>query len=317
MLIPDANRRIAQWKIPVIALYIVPCALVLAVAVASFAVYSRFQQIQVDRAAMENRLSVQINRLQQSQDEKKDRITELQNQLIDLSSQADQFKESLDRVKELESELGDIANTSDALSGLQLSALDGAGGQAAQEQIGGEALPVTERSVDLLADDTRNNFNQLSSELESSISNISTYEQIILEKQHQARITPSIWPTISHLITSRFGVRRDPFTSSPTFHSGLDIAGKLGDPVYATAEGTVTFVGYDGTHGNHILIDHSGGIVTHYMHLSRILVGKGDEVSKGDKIGLLGSTGRSTGPHVHYEVLKRNQPVDPTPFLKG
>jgi murein DD-endopeptidase MepM/ murein hydrolase activator NlpD len=200
---------------------------------------------------------------------------------------------------------------------LQLSVLDEAGGQAAQEQIGGEPLPVTEQSVDLLADDTRNHFNQLASELESSISNIATYEQIILEKDHQQRITPSIWPTISHLITSGYGVRRDPFTFAPTFHSGLDIAGKTGDPVYATAEGTVTFVGFDATHGNHILIDHTGGIATHYMHLSRILVGKGDQVSKGDKIGLLGSTGRSTGPHVHYEVLKRNQPIDPTPFLKG
>jgi murein DD-endopeptidase MepM/ murein hydrolase activator NlpD len=317
MLIPDANRRIAQWKIPILALFVVPCAIVLAVVIACFAIYSKFQQVQVDKAAMMNRLSHQINHLQQSQDEKKNRITELQNQLIDLSTQADQFKEKLGRVKELESELGDLANTSDALSGLQLSALDEDDGQVAQEQIGGEVLPVTKQSVDLLAYDTRNHFSQLASELESSISNITTYEQIILEKEHQQRITPSIWPTRSHLITSRFGIRRDPFTAAPTFHSGLDIAGKSGDPVYATAEGTVTFIGYDSTHGNHILIDHTGGIVTHYMHLSRILVGKGEQVSKGEKIGLLGSTGRSTGPHVHYEVLKRNQPIDPTPFLKG
>jgi murein DD-endopeptidase MepM/ murein hydrolase activator NlpD len=100
-------------------------------------------------------------------------------------------------------------------------------------------------------------------------------------------------------------------------HTGLDIDGELNDPVYATAEGKVLLAEWDGDHGNHILIDHTQGIKTQYLHLNKMLVSRGTKVLKGQLIGLVGSTGRSTGTHLHYEVRINDVPVNPRPYLLG
>jgi murein DD-endopeptidase MepM/ murein hydrolase activator NlpD len=112
-------------------------------------------------------------------------------------------------------------------------------------------------------------------------------------------------------------MRRDPFTFSMVYHSGLDIGAKTGTPVHAAADGRVSITDYDSYHGNNIVIDHGNGLKTWYMHLSKIGVEKGEEITKSQEIGLVGSTGRSTGPHLHYEVLKDNKSVDPNTYLKG
>jgi murein DD-endopeptidase MepM/ murein hydrolase activator NlpD len=315
MMIPDANRRIVQWKLPVFFIYIIPSCTMLIVVIIAVTVYLMFDRSRVEKASMMNYLNGQIENLRQSIDHKDERITELQSQIIDLSQQADQFKLKLDQVKELENELGDM--TGENIAKLEPTVLFGPSSVNGDSQIGGESRKVTEQNMRELVAATQTNYNQLVSELDTSLSNISSLEQTLQYQEHLRRVTPSIWPTTSRLITSGYGVRMDPFTGQPAFHSGLDIAGKQGDPVFATADGTVTFAGYDATHGNHLLIDHSNGIVTHYMHLSKILVKNREEVSKGEKIGLMGTTGRSTGPHVHYEVLKNNRTVDPTPYLRG
>lgn len=134
-------------------------------------------------------------------------------------------------------------------------------------------------------------------------------------KQQLQRLTPSIWPTTSKVVTSPFGYRKDPFTFSPSFHAGMDISAPENDPVYASADGTVVSTGSDKARGNNIVIEHSRGLRTWYMHLNKVLVHDGDTVQKGDTIGLLGSTGRSTGPHLHYEVIDNGVSVDPRLFL--
>jgi murein DD-endopeptidase MepM/ murein hydrolase activator NlpD len=114
---------------------------------------------------------------------------------------------------------------------------------------------------------------------------------------------------------SPFGHRIDPFTGHLAFHSGLDLAGPIGSKIYSTAEGKVVFAGINGGYGNSIDIDHGYGIITRYGHLSQILVDEGQTVHKGDIIGVQGSTGRSTGPHLHYEVRYHDQPMNPSHFL--
>lgn len=116
---------------------------------------------------------------------------------------------------------------------------------------------------------------------------------------------------------SGFGHRIDPFTGRLAFHSGLDLSGPAGAKILCTAAGTVVAAGRDGAYGNMVDVDHGFGIVTRYGHLSQILVEKGQQVSKGDVVGIQGSTGRSTGPHLHYEVRLHNQPTDPKNFLKA
>ena len=118
--------------------------------------------------------------------------------------------------------------------------------------------------------------------------------------------------------TSGFGVRSDPFHAGAAFHPGIDLAGAYGTPIYATAEGTVIRAGWNsGGYGNLVEIDHGRGITTRYGHMSAILIAAGDHVTRGQLIGRMGSTGRSTGNHLHYEVRIDGRAVNPIPFMKS
>jgi murein DD-endopeptidase MepM/ murein hydrolase activator NlpD len=118
--------------------------------------------------------------------------------------------------------------------------------------------------------------------------------------------------------TSGFGVRSDPFEHGAAMHPGIDLAGSYGTPIYATAEGTVIRAGWNnGGYGNMVELDHGRGIVTRYGHMSAVLVHAGDHVTRGEQIGRMGSTGRSTGNHLHYEVRIDGRPVNPIPFMKS
>ncbi len=118
-------------------------------------------------------------------------------------------------------------------------------------------------------------------------------------------------------ITSRFGVRIDPFLGTPAMHTGVDFRAPTGYPARATADGTVTMAGYNGGYGNMVEVDHGNGITTRYGHLSKIDVKVGQVVSKGTILGRTGSTGRSTGPHLHYEVRVDGDAIDPLRYIKA
>ncbi|AYD01235.1 M23 family metallopeptidase [Neorhizobium sp. NCHU2750] len=132
-----------------------------------------------------------------------------------------------------------------------------------------------------------------------------------------ARALPFANPAPGEPITSRFGNRIDPFLGRLALHSGIDFAAQTGDGVKTTGTGKVTIAGVINGYGNMVEIDHGYGIATRYGHLSKILVSVGDEVRAGDIIGRAGSTGRSTGPHIHYEVRRNGQPIDPMHFLNA
>ncbi len=130
-------------------------------------------------------------------------------------------------------------------------------------------------------------------------------------------MTPSIWPVVGKL-ESGVGGRRNPFGGRRyEYHEGQDIDAAYGTPVQATATGKVTIAGRQRGYGNVVYVDHGNGLSTRYGHLSRIDVRVGDAVLRGQVIGLVGSTGRSTGPHLHYEVRINNQPVNPKQYLPG
>lgn len=134
------------------------------------------------------------------------------------------------------------------------------------------------------------------------------------ERESLLNATPSIKPVMGWY-TSRFGYRLDPYTNRPIMHSGLDIAAAQGSPVFAPANGVVSFVGYESGYGNLVSIDHGYGVITRYGHNSRVFVQKGQTVSRRDVIASVGSTGRSTGPHLHYEVRVHGVPVDPMNYI--
>jgi len=126
---------------------------------------------------------------------------------------------------------------------------------------------------------------------------------------------PSLWPVMGP-ITSSFGEREDPFNGEGAFHAGIDISAAFGDPVRATADGIVQTAGMATGYGREIILDHGNGIETLYGHLSGFAVTAGQQVSRGQIIGYVGMSGRSTGPHLHYEVRIHNTPVNPHRFLR-
>lgn len=165
---------------------------------------------------------------------------------------------------------------------------------------GGPALPLDAHSLAALEGKM--------SQLER---NMHAYESVLRERAY----TPSVWPVAGKL-ESGFGGRRNPFGgNSYEFHSGQDIDAAPGDPVVAGASGNVTFVGWQNGYGQLVVIDHGAGLTTRYGHLSHIDVAQGQTVERSQFIGRVGSTGRSTGPHLHYEIRINDEPVNPLQYL--
>lgn len=136
----------------------------------------------------------------------------------------------------------------------------------------------------------------------------------LTKKKNLLASSPSIKP-VSGIITSPFGYRKSPFTGRRTFHSGLDISNRRGTKIVSTAVGKVVFAGRKTGYGNVVIIDHGYGKATKYAHLRDILVHKNQQVKRGEVIATLGNTGRSTGPHLHYEVLVNGTPVNPSKYI--
>lgn len=128
---------------------------------------------------------------------------------------------------------------------------------------------------------------------------------------------PQTLPATGDMVSSSYGYRTDPFTGAGAFHAGLDFRGPIGAPIYAAAAGRVSFVGQRQGYGNCVEIDHGNGLMTRYAHMSAFHTNIGQEVHSGDVIGAIGSTGRSTGPHLHFEVRIHDRPVNPRPFLEA
>lgn len=135
--------------------------------------------------------------------------------------------------------------------------------------------------------------------------------------RRHARKLPIGMPAPGREITSRFGNRRDPFLGRLAFHGGIDFRTPTGTPIYSTGSGTVVHAGRNGGYGKMVEIDHGNGLTTRYAHLSAVEVREGDHVGIGARIGKSGSTGRSTGPHLHYEVRRNGNAIDPMRFLKA
>jgi murein DD-endopeptidase MepM/ murein hydrolase activator NlpD len=150
--------------------------------------------------------------------------------------------------------------------------------------------------------------------LEGLESRLRVVRRDVERRQALAAATPSIWPVYGWL-SGGYGQRTDPFTGEVGFHRGLDISADKGQPVFATADGTVETASYSGDYGNLVVIDHGFGLRSKYGHLSRFRVKAGDTVRRGSVVGYVGATGRATGSHLHYEVLANGRILNPLRLL--
>jgi murein DD-endopeptidase MepM/ murein hydrolase activator NlpD len=216
--------------------------------------------------------------------------TEYENQ--SLRAENDRQRQEL---YELNSRVEAVEDTS-----RKLAEKSGLVNQATLSGTGGPALPLDADSFAALENKMRN--------LERSMS---AHESVLRDRGY----SPTVWPVVGKL-ESGFGGRRSPFGGGAyEFHTGQDINAAWGDPVVTGASGTVTFVGWQNGYGQLIVIDHGGGLTTRYGHLSHIDVVQGQTVARSQFIGRVGSTGRSTGPHLHYEVRFNDEPVNPLQYL--
>lgn len=180
------------------------------------------------------------------------------------------------------------------------------GGAAPTESPG---VPLTPALVS--PDDTFGLLRELLQGIEHRLHNVQTN---VDKRNALAAATPSIWPAHGWL-TSAVGSRRDPITGENDYHNGLDISADRGSPVFATAAGTVRHAAYEGGYGNLVVIDHGYGLETRYGHLAAYRVSVGVQVKRGDVVGLVGSTGRSTASHLHYEVRANGRLLNPLQMM--
>ncbi|GGA03388.1 hypothetical protein GCM10008018_56710 [Paenibacillus marchantiophytorum] len=322
VIIPDANQSVVRFRIPHLIAYIAAAclAILLLITTTIYVLHS------LQASDLQFKLSGANQQWSAALTSKDKTIEQLHNEVIQLSVQAEQIKAQVEEMKKFENDLKTIAGLDTNTTGKAVASSSSSGAlngtnveidSAVASGVGGSPNPVSQDDIIKLGEETLASFTALNSEVKDLQTSLTETKQKVADKQQLLRITPTLWPTSTKLVTSTFGYRTDPFTHRPSFHSGIDFGAKANDPVYATADGKVISTGSDIYHGNNIVIEHTKGLRTWYMHLNKILVNKGDPIEKGDKIGLVGTTGRSTGPHLHYEVLKNGECIDPKPYLKA
>lgn len=179
--------------------------------------------------------------------------------------------------------------------------------------MGGPELPQTEEAPKV--NDFLATIGRLEQEIADRQQQLSLLETVLVERGMRQAALPAGRPLRHGWLSSKYGYRTDPFNGRIAFHSGLDFAGKAGTKILAVAAGVVTWSGKRSGYGNMVEINHGNGYVTRYAHNQKNLVQVGENVAKGQPIALVGSTGRSTGPHVHFEVLRNGHTVNPLQFV--
>jgi len=181
-----------------------------------------------------------------------------------------------------------------------------------QPAIGG---PESDIGASMQAQDLNSLLNGLEAKISSRDAQLAALENALLSKKLDEQIRPDGRPVKEGHISSYFGERQDPFNGHQAFHKGIDFASAQGADVVAVAAGVVTFAGEKAGYGNLVEVSHGNGLVTRYGHNQSVAVGIGRTVARGDTLAFVGSTGRSTGPHVHFEVLKDGRQIDPLTFI--
>jgi len=251
---------------------------------------------------------IHIRREQRELARLKQQTVEQRKQIEGLVARVDQFSEKMEELKQFDKKIRMMANMD---KGRDKEQWLGIGGPVAVEsrlrsQMAAddkELIAGVGKQVDRLMDEAVSR--------ENSFDNLMTF---LKQKKSIMEATPSIWPVMGW-VTSEFGWRADPFSNEREFHKGLDIATKVGRMIQAPADGIIAEASYESDLGQMIRIDHGHGISTIYGHLSKTAVKPGTAVKRGDRIGYVGNTGRSTGSHLHYAVELRGVLVNPRKYL--
>jgi murein DD-endopeptidase MepM/ murein hydrolase activator NlpD len=287
IIVPNASSRLHKLRIPEQALYVLAVIGVISffVAVGLGFTYASmvFRTSDYDQLQAENQeLKIEKKNLEVSAIKLSSKITELEN-----------LSEKLTKVLESDAFFKKLGNPN----------IKGLGGTTADYS-----------TSDLLSNNLKQNMDVMKDRAEDLETHFRSLQEIAESRQALIRSTPTVWP-VRGSIGSGFGRRRDPFTGAPDNHMGVDIVGVWGTPVHAPADGIVIYSQRKSDYGNLVVINHGKGLTTRFGHLSRFATRKGQVIHKGDVLGYVGTTGRSTAPHLHYEVRINDRPVNPRTYL--
>jgi murein DD-endopeptidase MepM/ murein hydrolase activator NlpD len=196
-----------------------------------------------------------------------------------------------------------------------MAKLDGGEFNFSQSPAQGGPVATSELSAEMQVPDFMVSLKNLSQQLDDRNQQLSVLETLMMNRNLQAEVMPAGRPITRGWLSSYFGIRTDPFNGRRVHHKGVDFAGKMGSDVVSVAAGVVTYSGKRSGYGNLVEINHGNGYSTRYGHSSELLVKVGDTVRKGQKVAKMGTSGRSTGPHVHFEVLLNGRAVNPKKYI--
>lgn len=287
IIVPNASSRLHKLRIPEQALYVLAVIGLISffVAVGLGFTYTRmaFRTSDYDQLQAENHeLKIEKKNLEVSAIKLSSKITQLEN-----------LSEKLTKVLESDTFFKRLGNPT----------IKGLGGTTADYS-----------TAELLGRDLKENMDVMKDRAAHLESQFKSLQEIAENRQTLIRFTPTTWP-VRGSIGSAFGRRRDPFTGAPDNHMGVDIVGIWGTPVHSPADGIIIFSARQSDYGNLIVVNHGNGLTTRYGHLSRFAIRNGQVVHKGQVLGYVGTTGRSTAPHLHYEVRLNDRPVNPRTYL--
>lgn len=295
LVVPEDGRPARTWAVSPRHI-----GVAIALLVANLAVMGALLAVADIRGAELGRRTEELLRLQEEHAALAAVAAQQEDQLLVLALEAEELALRLQELESMSREIWQLLGYEDAPE---------PGGAAAELGRGGPDDGPQDVAAATLA-----TVQMLVQELPARFQDLEALRAGVLARNHRIAHTPSIWPALG-TVSSEFGTRRHPITGTVQLHAGIDIAAPTGTPVHATANGSVVFAGERGGYGLAVVIDHGYGIQTLYAHNSRLLVKAGDVVERGQPIALVGSTGLSTGPHVHYEVHVNGEPVNPRAYL--
>jgi murein DD-endopeptidase MepM/ murein hydrolase activator NlpD len=233
--------------------------------------------------------------------------SQLRSKVLLVQEKVAHISATLDRVERFDAKLRTAVTS---LQDPERNLAIGPVGTAEPEPLAGGPAPAGEQNVKALP----GKLGSLEAEATRSEQSLRQLQEYFDDQRSLLASTPSIWPTRGW-VTSDFGTRLDPLSADRKMHEGLDVATPHGQPVRAPSDGVVVFNGVEGGYGKVLVIDHGYGVKTRYGHLSETDVRVGDRVKRGDKVAAVGNTGKSTGPHLHYEVRVNGIPENPRKFI--
>ena len=293
----DSDSDIHELSIPKSLIFFGSCLLIFIITGITWVGfdYVKLKKLSLDTLAMEDAIVTQ-----------KDTISNQNKQIQQFATHIELLKNQVRNLAKLEKRvrlIADIEKTNNGLIGI---------GGIPENNLDQE-LPLESKHNGLIRE-MHQQISQTTAAADQQVLDFDNLIQQLEKKKNLLAATPSIRP-VDGWITSRFGYRKSPFTGKRSFHSGLDIANRSGTKIIATADGRISYAARKMYIGKLVVIDHGYGKQTKYGHLKKILVKVGQKVKRGDVIALLGNTGQSTGPHLHYEVRIHGTPVNPTKYI--